>query len=803
LLVIRNGVTLRFDDELKTLSLSVRDVIHEGMPRGHLSIEVVQSRQARMAAGRAVHTAYQGARAAEDADFRAEVRLENQILVAGWSVRIHGRVDGLTEENGQAVVEEVKSTALPSDRLHHTTLQDWGIYVEQLELYLWMLASARYHLPVGRLVFVSLVDGSHHVLQMDCDEPAIRKMVVERVTELVLARERRKEWLAARRNLQMVVPFDGWRDGQAEISDSVLAALKEDRPALVQAPTGLGKTAAVFHGVLRYALANDKQVFWATSRTTQQSVALATLARFGDAGLSMRVTQISAKDKVCLNDVVSCRADACRYAENYYDKLRDTGVVKSMLDRGRMGRQDLEWAGRMSAVCPYQLALDVSEQVDVVVGDYNYAFDPSVMLRRHFGDTTAGDWIVVADEVHQLVERARGYLSPKVKMAWVDAAVMQLVAGGTAYEQFVTLAREIRQLLEEVGFTIVGPSRGGEAVAEPSMPLWRDLSERIDEVGLDYAMLKAEQPLVQPGEPDAWVDLARAVLRFAQLLGEAEEDTVCLVRPGVQLGLCNLDPSRFMAPTLERLGGFVGASATVSPTRFYRDLLGLPPTTSWIDVASPFPPSNQCVLVAPRVSTTFRDRVQHAQPTAELIQRCIEATPGNVALYAPSFAMLDDLTRRLRLEDRDLLVQERSMDDARREQWLERLRAGGRPVVLAAALGGIFAEGIDLPPGALSTVVVVGPALPPVGLERDLLRSYFEERYDNGFLYASLIPGMTRVVQAAGRLIRRAEDRGVVVLVGRRFRFREYAGLLPDRWNAQLSDEPAADVAKFWEAGCV
>jgi len=233
---------------------------------------------------------------------------------------------------------------------------------------------------------------------------------------------------------------------------------------------------------------------------------------------------------------------------------------------------------------------------------------------------------------------------------------------------------------------------------------------------------------------------------------------------------------------------------------FYRDLLGLElEGYDVVRVPSPFPPDRRRVVIAPRVSTAFKDRNAHAPRTAELMARCIEEIPGNAAAYFPSFAMLRDITRRWSLSGRELLVQEPSMSESLRRQWLERLEDGGAPVVLGAVLGGIFAEGIDLPAGALSGVLVAGPALPPVGLERDLLREYYEDRYGEGFRYASLVPGMTRVVQAAGRLIRRAEDVGVVVLVGRRFRWRDHAALLPEDWAVEIPEDPVEAIRGFWE----
>ena len=242
-------------------------------------------------------------------------------------------------------------------------------------------------------------------------------------------------------------------------------------------------------------------------------------------------------------------------------------------------------------------------------------------------------------------------------------------------------------------------------------------------------------------------------------------------------------------------------SATLSPPEYFRDLLGLQRVpVRQVGTELFFPPENRKVVVAPRVSTLYADRAQHADSTAELLSDCIDATPGNVAVYFPSFQMLDDIAGRLNVGDYRCLRQEQEMDDETRSQWMDLLRLDDSKTVLLAVLGGIFAEGVDLPGGSLAAVIVVGPSLPPVGLERDLIREFCEERYGDGFRYAFLIPGMTRVVQAAGRLIRGPDDRGVVILVGRRFRWRDYAALLPSSWECVVANEPVEEIREFWES---
>ncbi len=782
---VRREAPMRFDDATRTLSLSVRDLVEEGGRTGHLTLETVRADVDRLEAGRDAHVVLQAQRSAEDAAYRPEVRVRHQLAVGDWTVELQGRVDGLTSEDGRTVVEEIKTTLLDAGRLMGTTLVHWGAYVEQLELYLWMLAEARHPDPFGRLVFVSLVDGSHHVLGVPLDGARVAAQARGRLVELVEARNRRIAWMAKRRQTRVTWPYDAWRTGQREMAEAVSWGLDAGHPVLVEAPTGAGKTAAVLHGVLQHALARDKQVFWATARTTQQEPVVAAVARLAQHGL--RGLQITAKEKACLNDVVACRPEICAFAHGYHDKLRATGLVPALGEAaGVWRREGIRDQGRTVEVCPYQLALDVMPSRDVAIGDYSYVFDPSVRMRSQFDDT-AGDWVVVIDEAHQLVDRARAFASPRLEAAMARAAADRLEAAGARYEGVADLAMAVA---DRVG-ALAGRSRDEREMQLASDAL-SDLAEAVAASMMPYGLARAEAPAFAPGERDGWLEVARQVIRLHEALVEGiGEHRVALGRggPSATLRLVCLDPAPVLAPVMRRLGGVVLASATLRPANFFSESLGLQGVDE-VRAPSPFAPDALRVLVAARISTAFKDRQAHAPRTAQVLSEFVAAVDGNVALYFSSFEMLDDLVGRIQLTDRAWVVQTPGMTEPQRDAWIARLTSGER-VVAAAVLGGLFAEGIDLPFGALAAIAVVGPALPPVSLERDLLRRYYEQRYGDGFRYASLVPGLTRVVQAAGRLVRRESDRGTVLLVDRRFRWPEVQSLLPDTWQLEVVDDPA------------
>lgn len=835
-------MTVRFDDAARTVALSARDLAEDGGSTGHLvkgtpGLAVVRSRAARAEAGRQAHLDWQLARATDSATFRAELTVKRTVAVGAWTAMVWGRIDGVDTEGDRTVVEEVKSTPLDARRLYATRPSDWPGWLAQLEIYLWMLAepgSGRPD-PVGRLVLVSLADGSRHVLGVALDAARVGARVHERLARLVDDRERRNAWMADRRARTVPLPHAGWRPGQREIAEAVEWGLEAGHPVLIEAPTGLGKTDAAMVGALKRALAADKQVFWATARTTQQPGVLRALDRLRGAGLGLRAVQLAAREKACLNRVVDCRPDACRFADGYFDRLAAAGLVPALAARdAAIGVDTLRRLGTDHVLCPFELGLDLLDHVDVAIGDYNYVLEPSVRLPR-FDDAPDG-WIVVVDEVHQLVDRARDWLSPVVEAAVAREAIAQLWSSGAEFAPFVGLAERIERLVVETARAAAPHAVRDRATAALPEAEVHALAREVDQLGIDYALLRADRPA--PGANDAWVALARAVLRLASGLdardqrradpnppgfdadvdldpdphatvvrdGGAVGDTVSIAHTAVgdeRIGLWCLDPSGYLRPRLAALGGFVGLSATLRPAAFHRDLLGLPADrTDVVSVPSPFPPERRKVIVAPRISTAYKDREQHAGPTAALLARCVAAVPGNTAIYFPSFAMLGDIVGRVpRDPAREWLVQQPGMDDALRAEALTRLGGGGPPKVLCAVLGGVFAEGIDLPPGSLRAVIVVGPALPPIGLERDLLRAYFDARFDGqGFAFASLVPGLTRVVQAAGRLIRRPDDHGVIVLVDRRFRWRDLAAMLPSDWAPAVSEDPAPDIRAFFEA---
>ena len=755
-----------------------------------------------MAAGVAAHQVYQSHRSHEDDQFASEVQVKHRMLVREWEVLITGRMDGLTQEGDYWVVEEVKSSALGHERLSRLVPADLPDAVLQLRMYLHAL-EAQGRRAVGSLVLISVADGTQHLMQVEPD-PSFANFLGEQIGWIIQRRELHLAWIARRRDA--VVPFahDDWRLGQEALAEEVEEAVARGGHLLLNAPTGLGKTAGVLYGALTAAYRTDRRIFFATARTTQQRIVEDTIRKLSQAGLPIRAVSIRARDKACLNEVVACRPDCCKFANGHHDRVRknllhdamwveEDGVVRVP------GPDDVVEVAQEHTVCPFALSMELAQTADIIIGDYNYAFDPS----RRIGPLAdaPGDWVVVVDEAHNLPDRARGYASPALARSRL-AECVEVLGEQPAYIGCAELVSDLLDWMDSC-LEVVPPGGAVASSLEDGLNAKeiQQFAGRFEGIGMDYALLKAENPVFEEG--DIFLDIGRSLARFRSTLERAGEETVVIWRArgardpaGVQL-LCR-DPGPVLEPSFADFSASVIMSATLRPVEFYASMFGLE-SGRFIESEfdSPFPPENRRVLVVPDVSTEYRKRARDRNAIAAHVETLIEAVPGNVAVFFSSFDLRDSIAGEMGLTGRPVIFQERNMNEADRDAVLNTLQQGAGHVLLGV-LGGIFSEGIDLPGAGLLAAIIVGPSLPAVGLERKLMSAWFQEIHGHGFRYAYQVPGMARVVQAAGRVIRTSDDVGAIVLVGRRFLQRDYQSFFPPDWNPIRTHDPVASLAGLW-----
>ncbi|MCK6526565.1 ATP-dependent DNA helicase [Myxococcota bacterium] len=781
---------VRYDDDARTLTVGISELLEIGRTEGDLS-EGVAAR-ARLREGCEVHARYQDQRRGEDEGFRAEVAVRLVVEVEGWACVVLGRIDGLSRRgDGTLVVEEVKSVALPREALERLVAEHLPRYRRQLLLYLHFLGASGESPVAGRLVLVGAVDGGVRTLPVAAAPEETLGWLRAVLGRLVRERAAEVARRASARGRVPDFPFvhAEFRVGQREIAEGVEAAVRGGRRLLLSAPTGAGKTAATLHGALRAAFDLGLRIDWLTARNPQQAGVLEHLARLHGKVPELRAVGIRSKERICPQPRVLCRANCCEFARDHYGKMFRVEPLPPLLARGPATPDDLLEAALHAQVCPFELTLEAADRVDVVVCDYNYVFDGRVALRR-FADPDPGDRVLVVDEAHQLPERIMDGLSPEIREDAIAAAREAALSGlAGAPSPLLRLFDELQDEVEE--WDRLAPPRGeGPFPVELARDRFESLRQGFEEVLADRDLYLRLRPATALPDGDRVLALYREVRRFADTLAMDPASFRHLFgrgRQGRWLKVLCVDPSAAGA----RIAGYRAAvllSATLEPMDYYRRVLGLPEeVTDEARHPSPFPPENRRVIVRGDVSTLYRDRTRTAPAVGAAIDDALGLDPRAWLVYFPSFEYRDLVAPHVGAAGRAVLRQGPRMDDGERTALLDRLSAPDAPgPVLLGVLGGIFAEGIDLPGARIGGVVVVSPALPRYGVERELLREHLQGRFGRGFEYAYLYPGMSRVVQAAGRVIRGPEDRATVVLLCRRFAERRALELLPADWQVQV-----------------
>ena len=806
--------------------MGVHDLIDAGPPTGDLRMQVAWQTKTRMRQGQIVHTSYQKQREEVDASFKREVVIRHLMLIRGWEVVITGRIDGVSQLDQTLVVEEIKSSTLPRAQLQEVQIKDVPSWVRQVELYLYFLQSQSKE-AIGRLVLISIPDGSIHHLPV-AENPQIEDYIIAQLDWVLERYDVRRLWLQNRKKILATgLPFahTDWRVGQREMTENLIEGLAQGKQIFLNAATGYGKTAASLYAAISHAYENDKKVFFATSRTTQQQMAEDTIVEMARRGLPVKAISIRARDRICLNERVVCHPEHCPYAYGYHDKVRRENLWETAWSEpevaGAVWAESVIHIAEKNYVCPFALSIDLANDADVIIGDFNYLFNPHVRLALIAANPK--NWITIVDEVHNLPERAMGYGSPHLSLRCLWNAVAKTTQSAT----FHSFAAPIKKILEVLLDELQQITGHGEVACSLANASWKSLIAEvvteIEQVALQYAVLQLQEPLFGPEEDD-WLTAARSILAMHAAIERASEETIAIWKKsyrdrrakiptvlGLFMGECPVedsdtglqllcrDPSLILAPIFKKMNTGICMSATLHPVAFYQDMLGISNDESLaMQYKSPFPEENKAAYILPQVSTAYRNRDRDKQKTAELISQVLQATSGNTAVFFPSFAFRDAILPLLHFGERPILLQYPNMTIRHRYGLLNKLRKGEGHVLLGV-LGGIFSEGIDLPAKALVCAVIVGPSLPKANLARKQIQLWYEKRYGQGFRYAWLIPGMSRVVQAAGRVIRSPTDYGSVVFIGRRFLQKDYREFLKISFSPSESKDIYSDLSSFWD----
>ncbi len=788
---------MQADLAARTLRLGVTELVARAAERGLGFSARGGSRGAWL--GSALHARYQAAATLANPRYRSEVSLHRSSDIGGFRVALRGRCDGLrpaTEaESADAawMIEELKTGR------RHPTAGSLAVrgFVLQARLYAWMASESLAARCGASWIWIPTGAGDPVVHPIPDDPLALQSELEDVVLRIVADLERDEQARQQRHRAAKAVhfPFATRRQGQDEIEMAVERALESGEHLLLQAPTGIGKTAAVLTPVVRHVLARDRRAFIATASTLQQHGSVETL-RAIDPGNIPLATRIRAKRRMCATGTMLCHPAHCDHAEAYAQRLRTSGSLGRLLTAGPLIEPELIWKEATSArLCPFELSLDTADCTPVTVGDSNYLFDPVVALPRWSEPEELGDAVLVIDEAHRLPGRAREALSASLATRFVWQAAEQAALGGAAIHrrQRALIEELARFLQDEVEDAL--PGGDGSVLREVDPERVEHVFAQID-LGVDET-LEALDGAPAEGPHQVFLELAWQCSAWrAQPLGHYAR---VAVREADEFRLerwC-IDPAPALARVFGAAAAVVALSATLSPAELHAGLLGLDPDRqATAIVAGASIRERQRVVIEPRVSTRYSDRAEAEPRIAGSLARLLDEVPGNALVLAASFAALDRLRSALSPARHRVRVQRAEDGEPERARMLEELRDASDLALLAIA-GGALAEGVDTAELGLRLVAVIGPCLPGVDARSQLLVEHYEEQFGAGFDMAVALPGMTRVIQSAGRLLRREQDFGMIVLFGDRFLRSPYRDWLPEAWlEGEEAETLVADPAE-------
>lgn len=801
-------------------TVSVRDLVEFVLRSGDLARDRQFIGSDRAMAGIRGHQKIQRLR---PAGYQTEVPVEHTIDAGDFVLRIRGRIDGLLVTADEVLLEEIKTVQGEWDRkadpLHWAQARFYGyIHTESHSLAGLTL----------RLVYLQLDTGQLTEFLQPVSASELSEFFIATASVYLDWLREERRWIAARDGSihDLVFPFANYRPGQRELAVAVYRTLANGGRLFLAAPTGIGKTMSVLFPAIK-ALGEGKleRIFYLTARTIGRSVAENAVSDLRRAGLKLRSVTLTAKEKICFREGHPCDPLTCPMAVGYFDRIKP--AIREALNQQEITRSALEAVAQRHQVCPFELSLDVSDWADVVICDYNYAFDPQVYLRRHFAEE-GGDHAFLIDEAHNLVDRAREMYSadlngqgirelrraiksaaPRTARALnkLLTAMRKLGNPGVAADEYSETSDPSTEL------NLFPAKAQAQAEALKGVRVFRELPKDFV-AAVEAALIEAEAWLVKnhAGEfQDDFLALYFHLRSFQRTAGLYDERYVTIVNGGAlpSVRLYCMDPSHLLHLALARCKGAVFFSATLAPTDYFRAVLGGAPEDPVLQLPSPFPPENLALLVHDRIQTHFKGRAESVGDVAEAIGTLVLARRGNYLVYFPSFQYLNDVLQEFQRRHLDIpvLVQKAGMSELERESFLSAFGVEhGETLVGFAVMGGVFGEGIDLVGDRLIGAVIVGVGLPQLCVERDLIRDYFQQRNSLGFEYAYTFPGMNRVLQAAGRVIRSESDRGVVLLIDSRFGETRYRRLFPSWWKYIRVRQPSqikAALERFWDSESV
>lgn len=749
------------------LTLSVHQLIDFLLREGDIDDRVYNAET--MAVGSRMHGEYQKS---QGETYLSEVPLSDRIEIEEGVITLQGRADGIIVGGELPIVDEIKTTV--DDLVHFSTVQEaWHMGQAICYAYMYLNKQGGEKARI-RLTYISQFNAKEQLInEYDFTFSELKEKVEEYCRNYLSFMALNYEHIAARDASAKEIPFPYpvFREGQKELAKYVYSISKRGGVFFSEAPTGTGKTmSTLFPASKAFQEHTLDRVFYLTAKTTGASSAHKAIGDLLASGLKARDVWILAKEKMCLSPGCGCNPDECPFARGYFGKVREA-LREALSKEERFTPEYIERVALEKGMCPFEFQLDLSSFCDFVIADYNYCFDPLVYLERFFDETVdSSTSLLLVDEAHNLLDRAREMYSARLSLKQCKAAAHSL--RGDAFRTYRKYLRALEGELESLAFGAEGLNRMYE------------IPEGVLKVLAQFKAAKARQnrkSKLPPLSPE-YRDYSREANRFSFIAEEYFSTSyVCYLlkeEGDVTLTLYCIDPSKYLSDRLDKVKGAIFFSATMSPMSYQMDALLGRKDLPYVLLSSPFPKKNLNLLIAPKVSVRYKDRESSYEQVAAYLKAFVSGKVGNYFLFFPSYGYLERIAPFLDFPNAEIHMQERGMNPKQRLDFIDLFQPSPKETHIGLlVLGGAFSEGIDLVDDRLIGVAVVGIGLPQINEQTNLIKSYYDARENAGFDYAYKDPGMNKVLQAMGRLIRSEHDRGAVLLIDDRYLHDEYRDL--------------------------
>lgn len=762
------------------LKIAIKDLAYFSCRSGNLTLESFSNKD--LAIGKKIHSLHQNKYNDES---KKEVYIKKEFSYFGDKILLHGFIDGLLVIDDEIILEEIKTT---NQDLETITGTEKNEYLAQLKLYSYLYALEHDYKKIHtRLTYISVVDYEEKNFDTIYDISALEEFTFDCLEKYLEWEKLIKENanLKEKTIKEIKFPYENMRRGQRDMMKASYHALKNNDILYVIAPTGIGKTMGTLFAGLK-TLENNDKLFYLTAKGSGKNAPIDAVKLLAQKGLKLKTINLIAKKKICNANFKNCNPDDCPFALGFYDRLNL--ARKEIYENYDIFDEEtiLEIANKHK-ICSFEFSLDLSYYCDLIIADYNYVFDPKAHLTRYFDDDTYTPKILV-DEAHNLISRSKEMYSSSI----CDNDIRNLRRLLNSYKPSIRKeCNDILEIFENYNEQLALKSLVMELNLNSELYiLLKHLVNKIDNIFLDNKkIVKKDEILDYYFKVLAYTQIAEYFTTSHRLITKKENNDI------INQIMC-LDASDFILDTIKTsTKGIVFFSATLVPFEYHANLL-TKGEGKFLELESPFNPNNLDIIINDSISTKYKQRESSIDYIIESIEIITSVKKGNYIVFFPSYQYLNMVVNAINDCNYEMIVQRNDFNEKQRNEIIEKFKNNANCKVGFFVMGGIFSEGIDFVGDYLNGVIIIGVGLPMYNDENNILKDYFNVEYQNGFDYAYTYPGLTKVIQAVGRVIRSETDKGIALLIDERFNTSKYFSLMPKHWQNKKIIRNSYDLKK-------